>query len=228
MRTFAVSEQWRKRWPGAVAACMVVTGVTNPAQSPALDDRLASIERDLRARYAGLDRATMRTMPPFDAYDQYYKEFGQNYHVLHQVESVALKNKPIPRRAALVEAAFAEELRSGLLTAMHDAEVIGQDILTDAAEGSESVTLYNGKSVELDEGDMFMRDGNGILTSVIRGPAAYGLVQPDTSSVAVCVYAPAGIGTDAVTKHLESIVGNLRLVDAGARTELLEVIQAEF
>ncbi len=49
---------------------------------------------------------------------------------------------------------------------------------------------------------MFMRDEHGILTSVIRGPAAYGLVTPETTEVAVCVYAPAGIGADAVTHHL--------------------------
>ena len=92
----------------------------------------------------------MRALPPFDSYDRYYKAFGQNYHVLHQVESVALKGKSIPRRAALVEAAFAEELRSGLLTAMHDADAIGPDILTDAATGSETMTVINGKTVELE------------------------------------------------------------------------------
>jgi DNA/RNA-binding domain of Phe-tRNA-synthetase-like protein len=226
MRTFAVSDRWKERWPGAVAACMIVTGASNPASAPALDERLVTIENGLRERYAGKDRAVLRSMPPFESYDRYYKSFGQNYHVLHQVESVALKNKPIPRRAALVEAAFAEELRNGLLTAMHDADAIGPAIVTDAANGMETVTLYNGKTVTLDDGDMFMRDEHGILTSVVRGPAAYGLVTPETVHVAVCVYAPAGIGPDPVTQHLQAIAGNMRLVSEEAEIEFLEVIEA--
>ena len=226
MRTFAVTDRWKNRWPGAVAACLAVNNVANPSEAPALNERLAEIERDLRERYAGLDRAALRVMPPFDAYDRYYKSFGQNYHVLHQVESVALKHKPIPRRAALVEAAFAEELRSGLLTAMHDADAIGLEILTDAATGSEEVMLYNGKTAVLDEGDMFMRDHQGILTSVIRGPAAYGLVTPETTSVVVCVYAPAGVGPASVSRHLDAIASNVTSIASSAEIAFLEVIEA--
>src|SRR5262245_43987392 len=122
---FEVSSRWRQRWPGAVVGCLVASGVANPEQSASLDDRLEEAERSLRVRYAGFDRAALRALAPFDAYARYYKQFGQNYHVLRQVESVALKDQPIPRRAALVEAAFVEELSNGLLTAMHDADVIG-------------------------------------------------------------------------------------------------------
>jgi len=205
---------------------MLVTGVANPATAPALETRIESIEQGLRERYSGLDRAAIRALPPFDAYDRFYKQFGQNYHVLHQVESVAVKGKPIPRRAALVEAAFAEELQSGLLTAMHDADAIGPTIVTDAATGAETYTLYNGKEAVLDPDDMFMRDEQGILTSVIKGPAAYGLVTPETTSVAVCIYAPVGIGKDPVRTHLEAIAENMRTVAATAEVQLLEVIQA--
>jgi DNA/RNA-binding domain of Phe-tRNA-synthetase-like protein len=214
------------RYPGAVVACMQVTGVTNPAQSVALDARLDQIERELRERYAGFDRAAIRSSAPFDAYERYYRLFGQTSHVQHQVESVALKGKPIPRRAALVEAAFAEELAGGILTAMHDADVIGTTVIADVAEGDEQVVLYNGKTVQLDAGDMYMRDDNGILTSVIRGPAAYGPVTPETTSVAVCVYAPNGVGADAVRIHLERISANMRFISPAADIELLEVIVA--
>src|SRR5690606_23628663 len=158
----------------------------------------------------------IRALPPFDAYGRFYKQFGQNYHVLHQVESVALKGKPIPRRAALVEAAFAEELESGFLTAMHKAEAIGPTNVTAASPSPETYTLYNGKETVLDPDDMFMRDERGVLTSVIKGPAAYGLVTPETTSVAVCIYAPDGIGKDPVRTHLEAIAENMRTVSATA------------
>lgn len=220
------TDRWQLRYPGAVVGCLEMTGVTNPAQSAALDARLDAVEQELRERFAGSDRAAIRASAPFDAYERYYRQFGQTYHVQHQVESVALKGKPIPRRAALVEAAFAEELASGILTAMHDADAIGGTIIADVAEGDEEVVLYNGKTVQLDAGDMYMRDENGVLTSVIRGPAAYGLVTPDTTNVVVCVYAPDGVGEQAVRVHLERIAANMRLISPLAEVELIEVIAA--
>ena len=53
------------------------------------------------------------------------------------------------------------------------------------------VTLLDGNTVTLKPDDMYMRDDRGILTSIILGPASYGLVQPSTTRVAACVYAPA-------------------------------------
>ena len=106
---FQATDRWQLRYPGAVVGCANLAGVTNPAQSQALDTRLNAIEQELRERFAGFDRAAIRASAPFDAYERYYRQFGQTYHVQHQVESVALKGKSIPRRAALVKAAFAEE-----------------------------------------------------------------------------------------------------------------------
>lgn len=226
MTDFGATQEWRLRWPGAVAGCLLVDSVANPERSPELEPLLEKQERALRARYDGFERAALRGLRPFDAYDRYYREFGQNYHVLHQVESVALKGKPIPRRAALVEAAFVEELTSGLLTALHDADTIGAQILVDVAAGDEVVTLYNGNDVTLKPGDMYMRDERSVLTSVILGPATYGRVRPETTRVAVCVYAPAGIGTSAVADHLEAIAANMRLVSPRATIQSLDVISA--
>ena len=223
---FEATDQWRNRWPGAVVACMLVTGAINPERNASLDARLEEIERQLRDRYAGVDRAALRERMPFAAYERYYKQFEQTYHVWRQVESVASKGKPIPRRAALVEAAFAEELASGILTAMHDGDRIGELIVTGVAHGGETMTSYNGKSVQLDKDDMYMRDKTGVLTTVVRGPAAYGMVTPDTTNAVVAVYAPEGIGADAVTRHLDAIAANMRLISPGATVEFREVIVA--
>lgn len=223
---FSASSEWLLQYPKATAALMVVDGVRNPGRAEALEPRLESIERDLRTRFAGFDRSALRATPPFNAYDRYYRQFGQNYHVLHQVESVAFKGKAIPRRAALIEAAFAEELESGLLTAMHDADAIGELIVVDVATGAETVTLANGSAAVLKPGDMYMRDEHSVLTSVILGPTAYGLVRPSTERVAVCVYAPVGIGAAAVARHLDAIASNVRALSEQATVQFLAVIEA--
>lgn len=223
---FEATDRWRARWPSAVVACMQVQGVSNPELSPELDAWLFAMEQQLRERYAGFDRATLRASPPFAAYERYYKEFGQTYHVWRQVESVALKGTAIPRRAALVEAAFAEELASGLLTALHDSDVIGESIVTDIATGDEVVVAYNGQEFRLDADDMYMRNDIGVLTSIVKGPTAYGRVTSETTNVTVCVYAPAGIGSDAVARHLAAIAENMRLVSPAAEVVASEIISA--
>lgn len=207
-------------------ACMLVTGVANPSQCSELDVRLEEIELRLRDRYAGRDRAGLRRSAPFAAYERYYKQFGQTYHVWRQVESVAMKGKPIPRRAALVEAAFAEELASGILTALHDADQIGEAIVADIAQGDEIATLYNSNQVALDKDDMYMRDATGVLSSVVRGPAAHGLVTPATSNVVVAIYAPELVDIELVDRHLDAIVENFRLIAPAATVAVREVISA--
>ncbi len=223
---FEVTERWRSRWPNAVVACMLMTDVPNPERNAALEKRLGEVEQRLRDRYAGIDRVTLRGLPPFAAYERYYKQFGQTYHVWRQIESVATKGKPIPRRAALVEAVFAEELASGILTAVHDAAVTGQAIVADVADGSETMSRFDGSVVRIDAGDMFMRDEAAVLSSIIRGPAAYGMVTPVTTKAVVTVYAPDGIGVEPVRRHLDAIAGTLRLISPDADMAFLEIVSA--
>jgi DNA/RNA-binding domain of Phe-tRNA-synthetase-like protein len=219
-----VTDDWRRDHPGATVACMSMVGVQNPQQHAGLDEALSEVETILRSRYLGYDRDRLRSTGVFPAYDAYYRRFGQNYHVLHQVESVALKGKPIPRRAALVEAAFKSELGNGILTAIHDLDALDLPITVDSGTGSERYVLYNGNEVPVKDGDMYMRDRRGILTSIILGPARYALVQPDTTGVAVCIYGPSGVGADAIESHLHHIAADLRLISPGALMGDLSIV----
>lgn len=223
---FETTDRWKMRWPGAVVACVLVTGTTNPERSPVLDEHLDQLEHQLRDRYTGFDRAALRAAAPFAVYERYYKQFGQTYHVWRQVESVALKGKPIPRRAALVEAIFAAELSSGILTAIHDANTVGSSIVADVATDGETMTRFDGTTIQLDAGDMFMRDEKHVLSSVVKGPAAYGMVTPETTNALVTVYAPEGIGTETMIQHLDTIAANIRLISSGATIVYREMIAA--
>lgn len=90
-------------------------GVRNPEHNPALEAAKRRLEKDLRAGAGG--PAADRILR---AYLDYYRARGSTYHVKAQQESVALKGKPLPRRAALVEAMFMAELKNLILTAGHD------------------------------------------------------------------------------------------------------------
>jgi len=108
-----VSEHWRTAHPGAAVGILAMQEVANPEQHPALDRRKAELEEEIRSR--STDRAALASLRPMQAYDAYYKRYKKTYHVLLQLESVALRGQPIPRVAALVEAMFMAELKNLLL-----------------------------------------------------------------------------------------------------------------
>jgi DNA/RNA-binding domain of Phe-tRNA-synthetase-like protein len=159
------------------------------------------------------------------AYRRYYKAFGQNYHVQMQLESL-LKGKPLAAGAALVEAMFAAEVRNMLLTAGHDLAALQLPVMVDVARGGEEYEVFAGKIRALKQGDMYMRDGRGIISSVVYGPDRRTMMTAATTDVLFAVYAPAGIGGSAVRAHLNEIAANVRLVTPEAAVEAEEVQEA--
>jgi DNA/RNA-binding domain of Phe-tRNA-synthetase-like protein len=222
-----ISEAWKAAYPGAVAGALVMHNATNPNHHPALDGRKAELENELRSRFSDCDRAALKALPRIQAYNAYYKRFKKTYPVQAQLESVALKGRSIPHVAALVEAMFMAEVKNLLLTAGHDLETIQAPVRLDVADGSERYTLLNGQEKVLKPGDMMMADGQGVISSVIYGPDRRTQITLATRHVFFAVYAPAGIGEQAVYQHLQDIQANVALVAPDAEVEALQVYGTE-
>ena len=103
----------------------------NPASHPDLDAKMSEIESEIRNNFSETRRASIRKLPAVQAYTAYYRKFKKTYHVQLQIESVALKNKSLPRISALVSAMFAAELKNQLLTAGHDMSTIQLPLVLD-------------------------------------------------------------------------------------------------
>ena len=209
---FTVSERWKATYPGAFVGILAMRDVANPRHHEALDKRKEELERELRSRFAGYDRRALKAHPTLRAYNDYYKRFKKSYHVQLQLESVVLKGKSLPRVAALVEAMFMAELKNLLLTAGHDLEVIRKPVKIDVATGSEHYTRINGQEQTLKPGDMMIADREGVISSVLYGPDGRTRITPETRQVFFTVYAPPGIGEQAVRGHLKDIQANVTLV----------------
>lgn len=222
-----VSPAWGATYPGAAAGILAMEGAANPENHPELDRRKAELEQNLRARFAGKGRAALEELPEMQAYAAYYRRFKKTYHVLLQLESVALKDRPIPRVAALVEAMFMGELQNRLLTAVHDLDALQLPVRLEIARGDEHYTLLRGEEQVCKAGDMIMLDGQGVISSVIYGPDRRTRVQPGTRRVLFAVYAPPGIGPEAVQRHLEDLRGNVLAITPQARVEALQVYTAD-
>jgi DNA/RNA-binding domain of Phe-tRNA-synthetase-like protein len=221
-----LSEAWQTEYPEAAVGVLAMHNVTNPDSHPALSSRKAQLEEQLRSRFSDHDRARLRRLPTIQAYDAYYRRFRKTYHVLLQLESVALKQQPIFSVAALVEAMLMAELESLLLTAGHDLEAVQEPIRVDVAKGTELYTQLSGKQQVLKAGDMHIADAQGVISSIIYGPDRRTRIKSTTQQVLFTTYAPPGISGEAVHQHLRDIRAYVLLVAPGAETALLHVYGA--
>jgi hypothetical protein len=96
--------------------------------------------------------------------------------------------------AALLEAMFMAELDDLLLTADHDLDALRLPLTLDVAQGTETYTLLRGDEQTLKAGDMFIRDAEGVIFSVLYGPDRRTPITPETKNVVFTVYAHAGRG----------------------------------
>ena len=220
---FQISDAWKAVFPEAHAGVLVMSEVENPPRHTALEEQKALLEKQLRQRFAGQDRAAIGKLPVLQAYEAYYRRFNKTYHVQLQLESIVFKGKSIPGVAALVEAMFMAEVNNLLLTAGHDLDALQLPVTLDVATGGERYTLLRGQEQELKPGDMFIADRAGIISSILYGPDQRTQIQAQTRNVMFTVYAPAGILEQAILQHLQEIQHNVQLVAPRAQVGMLKV-----
>ncbi len=213
---FEASPSWKAMYPGASIGVLALENVRNPAAHAALDQEKAALEKTLREQFGGYSRQELRALPAVEPYTAYYKRFKKTYHVLQQLESVALKGKPIPRTAALVEAMFMAELKNQLLTAGHDLDLVQGTAGVTVAEGDEVYTGIGGRALGVKANDMMITDGAGILSSIVYGPDERTKIGPETRCVLFTVYAPAGIEHKQLASHLRDLKAYTMLVSGQA------------
>jgi DNA/RNA-binding domain of Phe-tRNA-synthetase-like protein len=220
------SERWKGAYPGASVGVLAMRNVANPSSCPRLDAGKESLESRLRADFASLSRGQLRLHPMLEPYTSYYKRFDKTYHVQHQLESVVFRGKSIPRIAALVEAMFMAELKNLLLTAGHDLDKVTGGLSLDVAAGSETYTTLNGDEKTLKQGDMFIHDEEGIMSSIIYGPDRRTRITSKTTHVLFTVYAPEGVPEGRVRDHLGDLRDFVLVIAPAAPVELMQVIDA--
>ncbi|MBI5878071.1 MAG: hypothetical protein HZB53_10485 [Chloroflexi bacterium] len=214
-----VTDAWRQAHPGAIIGLLEIAGAVISGPCPVLNERKRAIEERLRSRYRGFTRPDFLALPVMDAYVRYYKRFEKTYHVLLQVESLVLKGKNLPELSPLVDANFAAEVETLVLTAGHDAEQLIGPVCIDVSRAGDRMTPMGGAEREIRPGDMVMRDRDGIACSIIYGQDNRSPIAPQTTHALYVAYAPTGVPADAVERQLKLIAEHVRLCAPGATIE---------
>ena len=223
---FEVTSLWKSAFPDAYVGILSLRNVSNPDRHPELEQRKAEVEDQLRSQFSGQNRAALSAHPILQAYSNHYKRFKKTYHVQLQLESIAWKGKSIPSMPALVESMFMAEMKNLLLTAGHDLDTLSLPLVLDVSRGTERYTLMRGEEQILKPGDMMISDQNGVISSIIYGPDRRTQITANTRNAVFTVYAPAGIGEQAVQQHLMDIQETILTFSPGAQMELLRVFSS--
>ena len=94
----------------------------------------------LRDTFAEFSRTDLLELAALQAYRTYYKKFGKTYHVQLQLELVVHNGKSLPNVSPLVDANFAAEMETLILTAGDDADLLEPPLTIDATHGGETFT----------------------------------------------------------------------------------------
>lgn len=221
------TDAWKETHPGAQIGLLEISGADNTKPTPALEQAKRAIEGRLREKYAGFSRDDLLALPVMQAYHRYYRSFGYTYHVLLQLESLASKGKSLPDVSPLVDANFAAELETLVLTAGHDVDCLAEPTAIDVAREGDQITQMNGARKDVPVGDMLMRDANGIACTILRGQDNRSPITRSTTHVLYVSYAPEGVTQQQVRDQLQAMEKYVRLFAPGCKVEQSSVLFAK-
>jgi len=125
-----------------------------------------------------------------------------------------------------VDANFAAELKSLVLTAGHDADLLELPITIDSSVGDEEFFMMNGKNTIIKPNDMIMCDQKGVVCSIIYGQDNRTYISKNTSRAMYVAYAPEGVPLSSVELQLDAITDYVLLASPNANIELQKIFSS--
>ena len=226
MNPIHFTPKWQAIFSGGHIGLLALGPVDNTPHPTLLDSYKAELETRLRAQFSQLTRADLQQRPLLHTYKQYYRRFKKTYHVQLQLESVVFKGKSLPRVNPLVDACFAAELETRLLTASHDLDTLIWPVTIDAAAGTELLTRFNGRPKQIKANDMMMTDAKSVVCTIIYGQDQRTAVTAVTRNVLYVTYAPPGIPRDAVAHHQSVLLRNVQRVAPDVDVKANQIVTA--
>ena len=203
------SEQIRSNFPDISMAFMLVDIQANIAENQILQVKKQALAAELHEFYP--DKETILQAPGIQAYQAYYQRFNANYHVRFQIESVALKGKPLPTHSVLVDAMFMAEVKSGLLIAGHDMNQVTFPLTVDCTQEGEVYITLSGELKSVKAGDLCIRDADKILSTILYGPEQSSPITLATTRALYCIYGARGITSQRLADALDQIADFIQL-----------------
>jgi DNA/RNA-binding domain of Phe-tRNA-synthetase-like protein len=203
---FTVRPEVKIFYPSAHFGSLTIHNQNNQKQHPDLEQSKRQLEEKIRETYLSpVDDEVVQ------CYADYYGKWGKTYHIEFQINSIK-KGRGFPNVSTHVDSMFMAELENRILTSGHDADTVQGSLIYDLADNGEEYVKLNGKKQSLLKNDIVLRDEEGVLASILFGPAARTSITMETLNPLFFAWCPIGITPEAVETHLSTILGYMDTV----------------
>ncbi|MFC1803995.1 phenylalanine--tRNA ligase beta subunit-related protein [Thermoproteota archaeon] len=203
---FSVRPEVKIFYPTATFGSLIINNQQNMKKHPDIEQAKRLIEKKIRETYP-----TPKEDPIIQRYAGYFDKWGKKYPIEFQINSIK-KGRTFPQVSTHVDCMFMAELENRILTSGHDIDTIqGRPIYDLADEGEEYVKL-NGKKQVLLKNDVILKDDEGVLASVLFGPATRTSIKRETVNPLYFAWCPVGIDHGTVDEHLSTITKYSKIV----------------
>ena len=203
---FTVRPELKIFYPTAVFGSLTINNQRNMKEHPDLELAKRLLEKNVKENYPA-----PREDPVVQRYAEYFGGWGRTYPIEFQINSIK-KGRTFPQVSTHVDCMFMAELEDRILTSGHDRDTVQGGLVYDLADEGEVYVKLNGERQVLVKNDVVLRDDEGVLASVLFGPAARTSIGGETVNPLYFAWCPVGIDRETVDAHLSSIVKYLMMV----------------
>ena len=121
------------------------------------------------------------------------------------MESIFVKKHDFPKTNPAIQALFLTELKYGVLAAVCDMDKMNEPFSIEVADGEETYIGMEGELTTLKRGDIYLRDANGIVVSIIYGQDLRTRVSDYTKNIMFIVKGVEGVSSDIINSALTDL-----------------------
>ena len=196
---FSVRPEVKIFYPTATFGVLSLNNQQNMKTHPSIEQAKRLIEKKIRETYP-----VPKEDPIIQSYAGYFDKWGKTYPIEFQINSIK-KGRTFPQVSTIVDCMFMAELENRILTSGHDRDMIHGRLVYDLADDGEEYVKLNGKKQVLVKNDVILKDDDGVLASVLFGPAARTSIKMETDNPLYFAWCPVGIDRETVDEHLSTI-----------------------
>ena len=203
---FSVRPEVKIFYPTAIFGSLTINKQQNLKEHPDIEQAKRIIEKNIRETYPA-----PKEDPIIQRYAGYFDKWGKTYPIEFQIISIK-KGRTFPQVSTHVDCMFMAELENRILTSGHDRDTIQGRLVYDLADEGEEYVKLNGKKQVLLKNDVILKDDDGILASVLFGPAARTAIKMETVNPLYLAWCPVGIDNETVDEHLSTLTKFSKMV----------------
>ena len=200
------TESLKEMYPDSIFGNLIIRGVPNRKRNEFLEERKRTLEREIKEKYAEVDKDNI-----IHYYNTYFKLWKKTYPIVYQIKTVKSGGK-FPQVSVIVDCMFIAELKNRILTSGHDLVEIKGDLTFDISQGGEQYLKIDGRKQELKKNDIVLKDNEGILASILYGPARRTSISLKTKNALFFAWCPYSMDEEIIMSHLNEIFQNLNSV----------------